>query len=49
MKRNFLAFILSGICLLSFANVAADKKQIYQTMQKVADWQLSHFEGQVKA
>jgi unsaturated rhamnogalacturonyl hydrolase len=49
MRRNFLTVILSCICLLSMAESPVSKKQIYRTMQKVADWQLSHFEGQVKA
>ena len=48
MKRNCLTLIFSLSCLLSIAQNTPQKKAIYQSMQKVADWQVKHFEDQVK-
>ena len=49
MKRNYLTLFLSLSCLTSIAQTTLQKKEIYQSMQKVADWQVNHFEDQVKA
>jgi len=49
MKRNYFILFLTFVCLIGVAQNPLKKKAIYQSMQKVADWQLSHFEEQVKA
>jgi len=49
MKRNYLTLFLSLSFLLSIAQNTPEKKAIYQSMQKVADWQIGHFEEQSKA
>lgn len=48
MRRiNFVVF-LSFISLFVFAQKPLSKREIFQTLQRVADWQLIHHEEQVK-
>lgn len=49
MKRNCLILVLSLFSVYSLATNPLKKETIYQTMQKVADWQIAHFEEQSKA
>jgi hypothetical protein len=48
MKRFYFILGLSIIYLLGFAKNPLTKNCIYESLQCVADWQLMHFEEQVK-
>lgn len=48
MKRNFFLLILSLVCLVNLAQNPLNKKVIYKSIQRVADWQLAHFEEDIK-
>ncbi len=48
MKRFNFIIVLSLVSLLSIAENSLDKKAILKDMQRVADWELTHFEEKVK-
>ena len=47
MKKIVGLLMLAFFCLHSIAQKPFKKKHIYQTMEKVANWQINHFEEQV--
>lgn len=48
MKHNFSVFILLFLSLNMWAIKKSDKDKIYQTMQRVADWQIAHQEEEMQ-